>query len=270
MRKFYYLKTLVFTLCILTSAITLYSLFSKETSYKKPVLTDEKFDESLLTINSCARLDSLVIEKFKQSNFDTAKTVLFIDNFLRNRFYHSYSEISIHTNWMAFLLGKFIWRDFLYPVVPSRIIQYPMAACSQQGILFQDQLHKLKIPYETIALKSNSIGKGHYAVSVFYANTWHFYDTNQEPIIIDSTMPSIEKIIDEKLYEKMYVSNLNITTQEMFKTKSFTKTNKNVYSAKNMYLFQKISLFLSDWLWLFLLLLSVYLFRKNKQAVNHS
>src|SRR5687768_16880944 len=102
MSKVFKPRNLFLFLFIITLAITILSRL-----YKAPEFTgvslqiDEKFDEKMLVINSCERLDSLVSAKFKQSNYDTAGTVLFIDEFLRNRFYHSYSELRMQDNWIA-------------------------------------------------------------------------------------------------------------------------------------------------------------------------
>lgn len=256
-------------LFITTLAFTLYSKFSESKIEKLPGSEiNEKFNKEYLTINSCEKLDSLIIRKFRESGYDTALTVRFIDEFLRNRFYHSYSEFSLHDNWMAALMGHFFWKDFFFPVVPCDIIQYPMAACSQQGILFQRQLDLLNIRCSTIKFYPvTSKTSGHYAVSVYYDNSWHYYDPNQEPVIVDGNMPGISEIIDKKLYEKMYVKKSNIRFQDFFKNKSYIRENKVPFSKGNMYYFHAITAFLSNWLWLILLPFVLLLF-KRKNAAN--
>lgn len=268
MNKVFKLRTLLLFLFIITLAVTIFSRL-----YKAPEFTgvslqiDEKFDEKMLIINTCGRLDSLIFTRFEQSNYDTAGTVLFIDEFLRNRFYHSYSELRMQDNWIAVVCGKLLWSDFLYPVKPCDIIKYPMGACSQQGILFQRQLHLLGIPCSTIKfLPLSEKTSGHYAVSVYYNNAWHFYDSNQEPRIIDSTMPGIDVIIDKKLYEKMYIKKSNIRFQEFFKNKSYETVNAEPFRMGNMYYFQTITDFLSDWLWLIFLTLYLLLLVRTKRG----
>jgi hypothetical protein len=267
MNKIFTLKSVVLFFLIIISAITLYSRFPKPREFGAvSPLIDEKFDEELLVINSCERLDSMVSKNFRQNNCDTARTVPFIDDFLRNRFYHSYSELTLQDNWIAALCGKIIWRDFLYPVRPCDIIKYPMGACSQQGIVFQHQLDVLKIPCSTIQFfPLSKKGPGHYAVSVYYNNSWHFYDSNQEPLLVDSTMPSIATIINKKLYEKMYIKKSNKRFQDFFKNKSYKRISKEPFSKGNMYYFQTITAFLSSWLWLFFLVLYLFLLFKPKK-----
>jgi len=255
MKKFSFRKHVFLPLLLLVTIFTIYSrLIPAEEPQLKPVNIDEKFDERFLYINSSARIDSLISAKFRVSHDDTAATVLFIDNFLRNRFFHSYSRLSMKDNWICVLFGKFVWDHFYYPVVPSVIIENPMAACSQQGILFQQQLDRLKIRCSTIQFFPLSKQKpGHYAVSVYYSNSWHYYDPNREPYIVDSAMPSVEAIIDQKLYEKMYSRPSNIEFQGFFKNKSYKRVSMEPFSKGKMYYFQLITAFLSHWLWLILL-----------------
>jgi hypothetical protein len=270
MRIFKYLKSIIFiaTAIVVCSTIFFKFLYSAQENVNSNIIF-EKYDKDLISINSIEKLDSVVnldLAKFG----DTTKTILFIDELLKRRFYHSYSEFSLNDNWIAVVCGEFLWGNFKFPVGPDDILKYPMAACSQQGILFQDQLHKLNIPFETIAFKTYRNNKefGHYAVSAFYHNQWHFYDTNQEPVIVDSTMPSIEKIIKTKLYEKMYISPTNISTQFFFKTKSYRRSHHNAYSAPRMYQFHKVSLFLSNWLWLILLVFNLVFWFLTKKFLK--
>lgn len=257
-------KNILLIIVVVFSAVTFYAKFiSSSQQAATPGDIDEKFDERFLSINSAEKLDSLIFQEFRRTHFDTARTVIFIDNFLRNRFYHSYSTLTLKDNWIAVVLGNTVWSHFLFPVAPNHIIEHPEAACSQQGILFQQLLDHLKIPSSTIKffpLRPKT--PGHYAVSVYYGNSWHFYDPNREPIIIDSTMPSIEKIVAEKMYEKMYAKPSNLRFQDFFREKSYERVTKKPFSKGNMYYFQSITAFLSSWLWFgFLLLYLFYSFR---------
>jgi hypothetical protein len=243
-----------------------FTFFKDKSNYKPYVKGNEKYDSTLNRINTIEKLDSTINQYFKKYD-DTAKVVLAIDNLIKRRFYQGYSKYTLDQNWMAVIFAVMFWDDFYYPVLPNDILKFPNAACSQQGIIFQNQLQRLKIPYETIALKQkiNNRAFGHYAVSIFYNKKWHFFDTSEEPIIIDSTMPNIESIIERKLYEKMYVSKSNIETQSFFKTNSFTKDDRNIFSAYKMSIFHRTSRFLSNWLWLVILLINSLSFFRNKQ-----
>ena len=260
-------KTLTLVLLLIVSGFTVYSKFiSRSPTLPIPTKLDEKFDPKLGVINTPLKLDSIVWKKFEASGYDTAKTLLFMDDFLRGRFYHSYSELSFHDNWIAFLCGKFIWSHFLFPVVPSDIISFPMAGCSQQGILFMQQLNQLKITCASLQFYPLSYQtSGHYAVTAYYNNAWHYFDPNLEPIVVDSTMPGIESIIARKLYPQMYTKKLHQDFKEYFLNKNYKIVVENPFHKGNMYYFQLISDFLSDWMWLLFLTLYLILFLKTKK-----
>jgi hypothetical protein len=265
MRRKLYL--LFFLLSFILMGLSLYfTFFRSEDNFKSYLAVNEKYDTTLNRISTIRELDIIIDQYFKKYD-DTAKVVLAIDDLIKRRFYQGYSKYTLNHNWVAVLCAAVFWDDFYYPVLPNDILKFPNAACSQQGIIFQNQLQRLQIPYETIALKQkiNNSTFGHYTVSVFYDKKWHFFDTSEEPIIIDSTMPNIESIIERKLYEKMYVRASNIETQSFFKTNSYTKINRNVFSAHKMSMFHRISSFLSKWLWLILLLFNSLFFFRNKQ-----
>lgn len=265
--KLFSLKFWLLVLLIISSTLTFISfLLPASFNYSNTKQLKEKFDTAFLAINSIEELNYLIDQKFKNSNYDTAQTVLYLDHFIRNRFYHSYSELSFHDNWIAKIAGTVFWSHFLNPVSPSDIIRYPMGACSQQGIIFQNQLNRLGIKCSTIEFYPLSENEpGHYAVSVYYNTAWHYYDSNKEPLIVDSAMPDISTIIDKKLYEKMYVSESNSVFQKYFVELSFQKINNIPFKTGPMYYFQLITGFLSHWLWL--ILLAIYFFL-NKRSQN--
>lgn len=267
MKRYFTLKN--FTLFLLLTAVffTVYAKFLYQPEpWVLPKGLDEKFDEDLTRINSPEKLDSLTKGKFESLKYDTAKTLLFIDDFMRNRFYHSYSELTIKDNWIAFLSGKYVWSHFLNPVVPEDILKHPMAGCSQQGILFQDQLNRLKIPCGSIQFYPLEYQtSGHYAVTAYYDNSWHFFDSNLEPIVVDSTMPSIESIIERKLYPQMYTRKIHDDFKEYFVNRNYKRVMEKPFSRGEMFYFQSITKILSNWGWLILLTLYlIFRFRKTR------
>lgn len=257
MSKIVLFKNLLLILTLIVCSLTFYSKYiSKPEPSAIPAELDEYFDPALSAINSPFKLDSLVREKFVSSGYDTAQTLIFIDGFMRNRFFHSYSELSLHDNWIAFLCGQIIWSHFLNPVVPEDILKQPMAGCSQQGIIFQDQLHRLNIRCASIKFTPlPDQTSGHYAVSAYYGHTWHFFDSNLEPIIVDSGMPSVEEIIERKIYTEMYTREIHNDFKKYFLNKNYKRVIAKPFERCNMHYFQVITAFLSNWLWLILLTL---------------
>lgn len=223
---------------------------------EKPKKITEDYDDVLLFINSEKRLDSIVKGELNKSKSDTAHTILFLHNILRKRFYHSYSELTWQQNWVATICSKLFWKDFKYPVVPEDILKHPMASCSQQGLVFQDQLQKMGVKYSTIAFYPNQqVNSGHYAVSAFYGKKWHYYDSNLEPTITDSTMPDLETIIKKGLYKTMYASSNNKILQAHLKNGYYTENVISKGYKGRMFYFQQFTAFLSRWAWLVFLIL---------------
>ena len=254
-----------FWLFVVFGLITFYAYLLKiNCLFSCPVSNEEKYDSTFLSINSEAKLDTLLFKRFRKTKHDTAATVLFLDVFLRKRFYNGYSVLNKEQNWIALCLGKLVWSHFQFPVIPDDILLHPSAACSQQGILFQNELDKLKIQCAVIKFYPLSrYSAGHYAISVLYGNSYHFFDPNKEPTIVDSTMPSIETIVDKKLYVKMYSKPSNMAFQDFFKRKNFASVTQTPFRKGNMYYFQVISAMLSRWLWLFFLVLYAILSLKT-------
>src|SRR5689334_14792004 len=135
----------LFILSISTLIVTLSAVFVVKPDVNDiPVGLNEDFDLLVMSINTTDKVNSLVLQEFERNGHDTAAIMFFVDDFLRKRFYHSYSELSFHDNWIAWLCGKLFWSHFSNPVVPSDIIRFPMAGCSQQAMIFQDAAHLLK------------------------------------------------------------------------------------------------------------------------------
>lgn len=264
MNRLYPLKTIVLILLVLVSGLTLISkLISRPAPLPVPKNLDEKFDPNFSNIDSPKKMDELVREEFISSGHDTAQTMLFLDEFLRKKFYHSYSELSFHDNWIAYLCGKIFWSHFLNPVVPDDILRFPMAGCSQQGILFQNELNLLHIPCSSIQFYPQPYQiSGHYAVTAYYGGKWHYFDSNLEPTIVDSAMPSLDEIIQRKLYTQMYTRKVHQKFKEYFTNKSYKRVDNEPFRRGNMYYFQIVTNFLSDWAWLILLV--TYLFVRKK------
>jgi hypothetical protein len=257
-----------YTLSLFTLAVCVITLLSNLRKTKEnlsPGKLTESFMPELSYINSEEKLDYIVRAELSRSKNDTAHTLLFLHDLLKNRFYHSYSEFTWNQNWISLLCGKLVWSDFKFPVIPNDILKFPMASCSQQGLVFQNQLAKLNIRFSIISFYPNEkVNAGHYAVSAFYSKNWHFFDSNLEPTIADSSMPDINKIVDSGLYKKMYVSKSNAVLQTYFKNRYFTEKVYSKHLNGNMHYFHIITRFLSKWLWLILISITLSLSLRSR------
>ncbi len=98
-----------------------------------------------------------------------------LSSLVRKRFYHAYSHYSLKENWIAAVAGKFSLYDLSAIVIPDDIMQYPMAACSQQSIVMMDCFKRLGMPFRKVGMT------GHYACEGFIENGWYYFDTDKEP-----------------------------------------------------------------------------------------
>jgi hypothetical protein len=260
-------KTLFFA-CLLVS-VTLIALYQKflcsPNTIEEGISIKEAYDPALSRIQSIQDFDNELKTRLKNDFSDTSKIVNMIDEILRNRFYHGYSEYTFNDNWVAYLASKVYW-GIKHPVIADDILKFPMAACSQQGLLFQAMLSKHNISYSTITFSNIDMQhSGHYAVSAFYNNSWHFFDSNQEPLKLKGN-PSIETLIQQNQLGKIYKGNLNITTQwlnEKIQNKAIKMEGINQSNGKKMMLLQSFLGFFSKWMWLISVILgSTFFFIK--------
>jgi hypothetical protein len=248
-------KSTLLSLFLITLFITFYSKFIFTSApILPPTNLTETFDPALSRINSIETFELEIANRLNNDYADTSKLVNCIDNIIRERFYHTYSEYTPKQNWISYVLGKTIMWGFLCPIEEEDILQFPFASCSQQSILFQKMLSIYGIKYCSVKFNTNdtSIG-GHFALQAYYQNSWHYFDPNKESVKKQGD-PSIETQIQNGEIYAIYDS---IVSKEWLNKKveaNLIKSEKNEIEGNNMRLFHKITRFLSSWLWLVFLI----------------
>lgn len=159
------------------------------------------------------------------------------DEFVRRRFFHSYSYYRPCDNWLAYVAG-FLWDDLRSPVMADDILNYPRAACSQQAIVFQALLREMGIPYATVRLP------GHFLSAAQINGQWLVYDANME---IPVRRYSLEKLLAgdpsvTSLYPELRVRNAALG-------RAIRVSHVNGDPAPRAALFHRVTNFLSVWLW---------------------
>ncbi|MBK7311798.1 MAG: transglutaminase domain-containing protein [Sphingobacteriaceae bacterium] len=145
--------------------------------------TNESYNGGL---NYCTDLQASIkyIDSLSQSEnsakFDTLLYVEAASNFIKERFYHGTANYMFSENWIANLLGKYVWSHFYAIVIPDDILKRPKGLCSQQTTVFMELLKAKNIKTRKVGIASNN-GNGHFFCEVFYNNSWHTYDVNLEP-----------------------------------------------------------------------------------------
>jgi hypothetical protein len=184
-----------------------------------------------------------------------------VDMLLRNRFYHGFSAYSFKENWIAAVLGYFYSPNiyFQYTVLPEDIMKYPMAGCSQQGIVLQTLFRKKGINYKTIQFNA------HYAVAGKIEGRWYFFDTNIEPTFKNGKRPSVDKLDNFEYVEDIYPQLSNEEVERVLGKPQLSEDNPQL--ATNMAIFHKISYFISKSLWFFCFLGFLLCLKLNKVKI---
>ncbi len=177
---------------------------------------------------------------------------------LRQKFYHGYSAYTLQENWVAALAGYFFSPKiyFQYIVSPDDIMKYPMAACSQQGIVLQTLFNKKGINYKTVKFNH------HYAVAAEIEGDWYFFDTNIEPDFIDGKRPTLNQIEDIQYLKAIYPQFDFEEVKRVLGKPEYTENNPSM--APKMMFFHQVTYYLSKTLWFFCFLGFIVCLKFNK------
>jgi hypothetical protein len=161
---------------------------------------------------------------------------------VRKRFYHSYSHYSLKENWVAAVAGKLAWYDLSAIVLPEDIMQYPMAACSQQSIVMMECFKRLGIPFRKVGMAN------HYACEGFIENAWFYFDTDKEPTL-QGRRKSFDYLAKNKMLYEMYSKSLTAKeVDQLINTASYGTVNRQ--PAQQARIFHKITTAASHLLWI--------------------
>ncbi|MEI9806544.1 MAG: hypothetical protein WDO16_00970 [Bacteroidota bacterium] len=224
----------------------------------------EEFDPSLSRLNSVDRVEEYCDSIFNYNkehspnkNFSFENEYpLIVSEVIRRRFFHGYCSYGYSDNHMALLLEPLISDKWISAIViPDDILNYPNAACSQQSIVTMELLKRKGYNTRMVGFDGGQKFGGHFCFEAFYNNSWHFFDTDQEPdanVLAAYDRPSIEFLVKN---ENILTAAYNQWDKErllgMFRNYFYGKVNK--FEAPNALIYQRVTKFLSYTLWVFLL-----------------
>ncbi len=139
-------------------------------STELPVI-HEAFDPALQSVDSVDSATAYV-RAHARSN-DPLIIANAADEFVRRRFYHSYSFFTPRQNWLAYLAG-FAWINLRSPVLPDDILEHPEAACSQQAMVFEAIVRRFGLDSGTVRFTN------HMVAAVKIRGAWRVYDADRE------------------------------------------------------------------------------------------
>lgn len=223
----------------------------------------EEFDPSLLRLNNLEKIERYcdsVTSAYLSENSSLSKDSLFAavtSMVIRKRFIHGMAEYRVGNNFMALFLQPLFPNKSVTPMVDiNEVLKEPNAICGQQSRVFAAIISGKKIPVKKVLFDHPQYG-GHFALEIFYQNSWHFFDPDREPdllTIYNGTRPSLEVLKNNpSLITHAYRNKDSAMAVELFKTAQSTYLEKK--EGANLLLYQKITKIMSYTLWIFFLLL---------------
>jgi hypothetical protein len=234
----------------------------------------EEYNPSLSRLNSVEKLENYCDSIYNSRNLKSDKSISndvypgIAVEAIKQKFYHGYSYFGISDNYLAKALEPiFINKPVSAIVDPEDIVKYPMAACSQQSILLTKLLTNKGYNVRKVGFYNPQVG-GHFAIEVFYNDSWHFYDPNKEmdfAYLQTLNRPSAEFLASNpEILVKAYQYRESETMLKMFPTYFYGKPNK--IEGLNALMYQKATKILSYTLWIFFLALYFIARRKEKEV----
>lgn len=267
-----YFKLILFFIVSIVFIISLYGIFSKAKVISDvPTDKEESFEPHLTEINSIEKL-LIVSDSLYQNNygltFDTSKYVDVLGNLVEKRFRKGLAVYTFEGNWIASLLGKFVWSHFSAIVKPDDILKSDEGLCSQQTMVFMEALRIKGIPFRSVGLGYDE-GPGHFLCEVNYNGDWHLYDVTLEPIWESSNSGAQSLDYYRRNINEMYKAYNSIIPQESIDTlmKRIKYGRQNEFPASNMLIFHRFT-FVLIWLMPFVSGLIMFLLYKRIKNGN--
>lgn len=254
------------------STVNIYSKYFGSNNVPSNSVSNEDFDISLIKLNSLDKLiqyaDSIYGSSTIQPN-DSLKYASIISSTVRNKFYHGEAKYSWKDNWVLYLI-HWIHPHSLTIVEPNNMLRHSESLCSQQSIVCMEALKAKGYKYQKVGFYNEKKKTGHFTYEILLDDGNHYYDVNLEPnkLFLDKlNRPSIDSLVkNKKLLNKAYDSQPKSIREDILPY--YFKSGKvNEFPAKKMRLFHQITLYLSLYLWLVILLGYLALSARKKRCV---
>ncbi|SVD91513.1 uncharacterized protein METZ01_LOCUS444367, partial [marine metagenome] len=221
-----------------------------------PESSNEIYDKNFESINNLESLKSLIRSEIDSRNYEGIEIPIFIDDIIRKKYFHQTAYLATDTNWVLKIFDfLFPSKEFLTAMDPKHLVKKNHGICNQQAIIFQEVIKDYEFQFASIGfdIKIPEQGNfGHFVSAVKIEENWFYFDSNMEPDY-DRSDPSIFSRVleaDKGLLKKLYPEyNFSLVNKGMIIFRDL-----NTFPAKKGVMFQKITQFLSDFSWIFLLM----------------
>ena len=252
------MKYLIFFIIIVTfnfAGINLFHNVVKNPSNSRIENLEEEFDAQLYKLNTLSKIVSYVDKQYGSRQISTTDSLHYANlmaRTLRMRFYHGWSQYGFKDNWVLYLLSP-IHKHSLGIVAPNDILKYPEALCSQQAIVGMMALRSRGFTFRKVGFYDPKYNNGHFTFEILLKDGWHYYDLDMEPnlhIMESNNRPSIDSLASNtKMRRAAYSESPKEIKDDLISNYDNTFPI-NVFPAKNMLMFHRVTMFLSYTLWL--------------------
>jgi hypothetical protein len=256
--KYFLITGMVLLSVTILSFISCQSYEEKIT--KSKINLQEEFSVEIASIVSMNEFKSKIKQKIIAKNISGIDIPILIDDYVRKKFYHRTAYQKDCQNWVLAVLN-FIAPQYLLnsSMRPNDIIQRDYAICNQQSIVFQDIIKDYNFEYGSV--KISVPGFQHFASAVKIEDDWYFFDSNLEPKYDRKDSSILSRLIsgDQEVFSSMYFRHLEggISSVEALLPGMIVLGEINKFPAKMGVLAQDISLYISFYGWIFLLIIGI-------------
>lgn len=227
----------------------------------------EEYDPSLAKLNSeksfLAYADS-EYDRLPSPDRDSAAYALIVGDLARNRFYHEYLTYRPGNNFLAWVIARITGKSVDEIWIPDHILKSNKAICGQQSMVVMSALKQRGFRVRAVYFAHPVFG-GHFAVETYYKGGWHFFDPDIEPdadILLSRNRPSIAEIANDTA---LLVSAYKHRDREEITTllSSYNYGPENQLVSPSVYFFQVTTYWLSQTLWIIILVGWLLFLRKK-------
>lgn len=231
------------------------SYFFWQTPYHHNPHPHDNYDPVLIRLNSMDILESFIDSLAATQNITPDSIPDYInlaDSVVRMRFYHGLQNYPYKDNWIANVLGKYVWSHLGAKVIPDDILKGQKAFCSQSSIVFQEFLKRKGFFVRSVLLP------GHFCTEVSVHGNWQFHDVSYKPSFIGLPSLSAQDLIEspdyiEQAYLYSFADNFRENYKLYFDADRIAYGKVNAFAAPTMALFHQTTEFLGSWGWLLFL-----------------
>lgn len=252
MKKYFVFFVLI--LLFFLAGVNYYNNFLVKPTPSRIENLEEEFDAKLYELNTLYKVLEYINTQYGSDKIGTEDSLVYANlmaRTLRMRFYHGWSQYGFKDNWVLYVLSP-LHEHALGIVEPNDILKYPEALCSQQAIVGMMALRGRGYTFRKVGFHNKEKKLGHFTYEIKIGNNWHFYDLDMEPnidVMEQNNRPSIDSLASN---EKMRRAAYSAETSDI-KDGLISNYNNNhpvnLFPAKNMLTFHRVTLFLSYTLW---------------------